>query len=966
MSNNPKIKLEADLSSFDAELNKLSASIAQIGDQLKSSSGKAHFNFDGSQKELNVLLQQAEKLTKALDKGDKTSKQYVKNLKAAQEAMTGAAKVAAKMEAAGDAKTSKVSSYFRGYSGELEEEAHITSSANALRREQESAQQKRDEERQSRNTKWANRAAKFAGFVGGSMLGGGGGYSTFGAGLGSMLPGPFGAIGGAVGGAIGGLADRTMAPARDEARLYSELRRSLGSTTTDFSNLRDSVRSVISGFAVTDNEAANLAKSFAKTAGLTGDSAEEIARGVGTSAGMAQSYGMSPDQTADFFAKMRLTGNANNDKDNRRLALMIGESVSKGGTSAKMDEVLGAISNFAMKSSQQMLMSTNAGQFSSYLSSLTGSGYSGVNGDPNSAAALINQADDVVRSGGTMGEASNYHWLQARQEAFPGMSAYDNELMQGAGVSGDLAAQFAPGSAAYDRAKENGDLKTLAHYDQLHESILKSGKTNNFQVGMSHISQISKGDSTLENANFRGMFGGNSQQAALLMSRLRDDKGRGDFEKKLKGYGIDVNGLDVSQLSTYSELVGGGDEAFGRQFNKLKGKGNVPVNEIDAAGKMEGDAFKKAIFELTKKYDRDDGLDSQVTQIGISNKIQESTEKLVTIETDMKEYLLRLLNHFGAAGPILNEAVEGYKSGSPMSFNSAAGKKLRGSFADKHYLGEVDDAMKEMAMTGSVSEKKRIADEMMVKIKKNPASYPAESEQWLKNALGESSTVKKGAVLGVDQSMPTIGPNGGQLAPGASPFVEDNGSIKQKIIDEAKRQGVPPEIALGLSMKESGLGKSMVGPQIKNGMHKGDRAYGPFQYMKESSRGWDRFNVDENIKHGVSDLKKHYGKFGNWDAAIGAHHTGAGRPEYLRGDIPNLSDGMSTTGDYIDDVKSYADQFKDQIPKDQVASVSRGPRDDKRSLMEFTHNINLRDSKGNMMAEPLVFTHIGAPMAAGS
>ncbi|MGZ8173626.1 MULTISPECIES: transglycosylase SLT domain-containing protein [Methylobacter] len=931
----PKIKVEADLSSFDAELNKLKSSIAQIGDQLKTSTGKAHFNFDGSQKELNALIHQAEKLTTALDKGNKTTVQYAKNLKAAQEAMANAAKVAAKLESAGDAKTNRASSYFRGYSGELTEDYHSASGQNAIQREQERTRARIEADRHASNTKWAGRAARFAGFIGGSVMGGGGGYATMGAGLGSMLPGPWGMVGGAVGGAIGGMADRTIGPAREEAKMYSELRRSLGSTTTDFDNLRDSVRSVVSGLAITDNEAANLAKQFARTASLSGDSTEAIARGVGTSGGFAQGYGISPDHAASFFASMRLTGNSNNDKDSRRLAMMIGESVQKGGTSARMDEVLSAVANFAAKSAQQTLTAPNVGQFSSYLSSLTGSGYAGIKGDPNSAAHLINRADDVVRGGGTMGEASQFHWLQARQSAFPGMSALDNNLMQDAGIGGNLADQFAPNSPAYDRAVENKDWKTVAHYDKLRKNI---GGATNFKIGMEHIKAISHGDSNLENANFRGMFGGNSQQAAFLMMKMSQAGGVGGFEKQLSKFGVNIDNLDVSQLSAYSQLVGGGDEAFAKQYKKLAGKGNVPIDELNAASGLKGDEFKKAILELTKNYDKDDGLESQVTQIGISNKIQESTAKLVGIETDMREYLLRILDGMHAAGPVLDRAVSGFKSGAPMSGVSASGGKFSGSWADKHYLGAVDDALKNMAMTGSPSEKKRIYDEMMGTINKNPGSYPKEAEQWLRNGLGDDGApVKKGSVLGPDMSAPTINADGSQsvvgMVRGKSPYDDMINSVASDV-------GIDPLVLKQIAAQESSLD-----PKADNG---NDRGLMQLNKKYDSDRGvTNPFNPEQNLRAGAKFFKGLLDRSGGNYREAFRRYNGSG-PDAER---------------YADNSMATYSAIHDQLPGNHKASS--GPRNGQASLHEFTHKITLHDSGGNVVADPLVFTHFGAPRAAG-
>jgi hypothetical protein len=940
--NNPKIKVEADLSSFDAELNKLKTAIAQVGDALKTETGKAHFNFDGSQKELNALLTQTDKVTAALEKGNKASKQYARDLKALQEAMAGAAKVAAKLENLGDTKSNQASNYFRNYSGELTEDYHGASYQNALQRDRE----RQAQERHAQQTKWANHAAKFAGFVGGAVMGGGGGYSMLGAKLGSMLPGPFGKVGGEIGGIIGGAADRTIGPARQESVLYSELRRSIGSTTNDFASLRDSVRSVIDGLGVTDNEAANLAKQFAKTASLSDDSVKDIARGVGTSSGFAHGYGIAPEQATAFFANMRLNGNANNDKDSRRLALMIGESVQKGGTTARMDEVLGAISSFATKSAQQTLTTPNVGEFSSYMASLTGSRYAGLKGDPNSAASLLNRADDAVRSGGTMGEASQFHWLQARQSAFKGMSALDNGIMQGAGLTGDLAAQFAPGSAVYEAASP----ADRAKMDRTRASIQASGMGTNFKVGMAHIKAISHGDSYLENANFRGMFGGNSQQAAALMMQMQTGGGVGGFEKELGKYGVNLDNVNVSQIAAYSSLLGGGDQAQAKQYEKLLGSGKMSASELDAADKVMAtdgysENFKKMLFKLTEKYDTDDGQKSQTTQIDIANKIQGGVTSLVGIETDVREYLLRLLNHFGAAGAILDSAVSGYKDGAPMSGVNGAGGAFRGSWADKHYLGKVDDALKDMAMTSSASEKKRIYDEMAGTIAQNPGNYPKEAMQWLKKGLGDTSDpIKKGSMLPADTSMPTINADGSvvDLVKSKSPY----DSLISKVAGEV---GIDPKVLKQIAAQESSLNPNAVND---NGS---SRDYGLMQHNSKymGERGLDGSNVmdpESNLRAGAKFFKGLLDRSGgNYREAFRRYNGSGSKAERY------ANNSMATYN---------AIHAEDQMP--ESSRPSAGPRSDGKSLMEFTHNIHLRDSGGSLLSDPLVFTHVGAPMAAGT
>jgi hypothetical protein len=948
--NNPKIKVEADLSSFDAELNKLKTAIAQVGDALKTETGKAHFNFDGSQKELNALLTQADKLTAALEKGDKVSKQYARNLKAAQEAMAGAAKVASKLENLGDSRTNRVSGYFNNYSGELSEDYHTTSSQQAIQRERDRFHEQRAQERHAQQSRWANRATRFAGFVGGAVMGGGGGYSAAGSALGSMLPGPLGLVGGFVGGAVGGAADRAMGPARSEAIQYSELRRSIGSTTNDFASLRDSVRSVIDGLGVTDNEAANLAKQFAKTASLSGDSAKDIARGVGTSAGFAQGYGISPEQATSFFASMRLTGNSSNDKDSRRLALMIGESVQKGGTTARMDEVLGAISSFATKSAQQTLTAPNVGEFSSYMASLTGSKYAGLKGDPNSAASLLNRADDAVRSGGTMGEASQYHWLQARQSAFKGMSALDNSTMQGAGLTGDLASQFAPGSAVYDNASP----ADRAKMDRTRASIQSSGLGTNFKVGMAHIKAISHGDSYLENANFRGMFGGNNQQAAALMMQLQKEGGVGGFEKQLGKYGVNLDNVNVAQIAAYSSLIGGGDQAQASQYEKLLGSGKMSASELDAADTVMatdgyGENFKKMLFKLTEKYDVDDGQKSQTTQIDISNKIQEKVSSLVGIEADVKQTLLEILRNFEGNNPFFQKLID-RDLASVKDGAKASGKDVFGGMAYPPNAKEVDDVLMQMGQTESQDERIRMAKELHAKIKFNPRGYPAEATKWLDKAmLGDKK--HRPAILDGNDERPTINMDGSKIS--SSNWVVDMVKSQSPYDDLISKVGgdvgVDPAVLKQIAAQESSLNPSAVND---NGSSKD---YGLMQHNSKymGERGLDGSNVldpETNLRAGAKFFKGLLDRSGGNYREAFRRYNGAGAK------AERYADNSMATYNAI--------HASDQMP--ESSRPSAGPRGEGKSLMEFTHNIHLRDGAGNLVSDPLIFTHVGAPMAAGT
>jgi len=738
MSNNPKITVEADLSKFEAELNGLKSTVAQFGDKLKTESGKAHFNFKGSKAELDALVKAADKLTAALDKGDKKSAQYVKNLKAAQDALNKAAGVASKLEEAGSSKNKNISGYFRNYAAELDTDRAELASGSAS----EKAFARFQAEQQAKNEKWANRASKLIGFAGGSIMGGGGGYSTFGAGMGSLLPGAAGIVGGAVGGIIGGTADRHMGQAKDEARMYSELRRSLGSTTTDFDLLRDSVRHVISGFGVTDNEAANLANQFAKIAGLSGDETGYIASSMRTSLGFAQGYGMAPGAATDFFANMKLVGGARNDTDNRRLALMIGESVQRGGTSAKMDEVLSALSGMASHYAQNAMSAPGVGQYASYLSTLTGSNYSGVSGDPNSAANLMNMMNSGASGGGTKGDASRYHWLMAAQRALPGMSMLDFGTMQTAGAFGELSPLFAEDSAQMKVAMENKDQSTVDQLRRTRQSIDGSGYRNMFGIGMNYINSVAGGNSYMQNSMFRGMFGGNQQQAAVLIDRLQKDPGLGRLESELHRYHIGLDKLQPSQVAVMSQLLKGGDdstEAMVKQYDKLIESGKLHGDEKSAADSIMkregyGENFKKMLLDLTAKYDVDDGQKAQTTQIDIQNKIQEKVSDLIGVETIAKDGILEIVKFFSGDNNPLIKRIERDKYGVDISGNNMTGVPMIKSYHSDR-MHEIDDVVSKISGAGSDEERSNIAEWLMSKVRENPQYYPLETPEIIDRAL---------------------------------------------------------------------------------------------------------------------------------------------------------------------------------------------------------------------------------------
>jgi soluble lytic murein transglycosylase-like protein len=93
---------------------------------------------------------------------------------------------------------------------------------------------------------------------------------------------------------------------------------------------------------------------------------------------------------------------------------------------------------------------------------------------------------------------------------------------------------------------------------------------------------------------------------------------------------------------------------------------------------------------------------------------------------------------------------------------------------------------------------------------------------------------------------------------------------------EARAQGVPEDVALGVSLLENGGSETAVSSA---------GALGIFQLMPGTARSLgltvnkkvdDRKNVSKSIAAGVSYLKMNYDRFGDWGLATWAYHAGEG------------------------------------------------------------------------------------------
>lgn len=130
----------------------------------------------------------------------------------------------------------------------------------------------------------------------------------------------------------------------------------------------------------------------------------------------------------------------------------------------------------------------------------------------------------------------------------------------------------------------------------------------------------------------------------------------------------------------------------------------------------------------------------------------------------------------------------------------------------------------------------------------------------------------------------------------ASVFAGDIDDVKQNIIAQSKTIGVDPAIMLSLAKAESGFNQSAKSACGHIGV---------FQLSHSTAKrmGLDPYNVDDNIKGGITYYKNMYDRFGSMELALAAYNSGPDAVIRNNNSIPKHSQKFVTG--IINDYKYY-------------------------------------------------------------
>lgn len=415
---------------------------------------------------------------------------------------------------------------------------------------------------------WRRAAGSAAAGVAGGVAGQVGGL-TGGVASGALAGG---LVGGGVGAAIGGLAGAltsllgSLGEARDIAISLDTLKRTLGDTNVSFDKLQDNTRSLANEFSLTDTEATGLTQQYARQAG-SDKNLPGLRDEVGVGVGFSRSFGLDPSAGVGFFGQMKGLGITKNADDNKRLALMIGESVAKAGELPRMGDVLAGLSRYIEGTSTRTLGQADSMAWLAKMAGLTQSGLPGVT--PGTAGNMIGKVDSAISQGGIT-EAGKNFMLATIQEKL-GLNPIQAEMQLEGGMFATGRSTFGPDSAiGRDYLKQGMKLPEAANSDKTNIEMLMASMEQSY---------AGKSRDLMLNA-MKTQFGLSYSQAAAWQTSGSASVGR--LVGRLNRLGVDPSQVNSAGISRLSQIEA--DDSLSSEQKDFLAKDAATKNQEDSVG----------------------------------------------------------------------------------------------------------------------------------------------------------------------------------------------------------------------------------------------------------------------------------------------------------------------------------------------------------------------------------------------
>ena len=511
-----------------------------------------------------------------------------------------------------------------------------------------------------------------AGQVGGSAISGGfgaGGFSGMGLLRGGLLgAGLFGAY------KAGQALSEGYESAKTLAIEMDKLKRQMGDIGVSFDVLTSAAEAAAQGLEVNSVEAGKLMSEFNRLSGGVKNSSDAM-EGTRAGIGLSKAFGLDPSSGVGFLANMRNISRGGSAEGDRRLALMIGDVVTRSGMNGRTEEIMQAVQQFATATARISLTNPNMEGFSGAYAGMLSSRIPGLT--PETAAALLGQANSAMQNMGAFGEASQTFTMSAFNR-YGALNPIQARVLAEGGLYGNRAGAFGQGSVYRRYMMSQG-----ASESEIDKLMGSGAGVSNYEAIRRQL-DAQNVDPHIKAEMAKNFFGLSSISQAMAMMSIKPEE-IGKTEKMLGGRGInlrDYNETGIMTLSRIANAGGIGDlqgvaaDMLGRQ-----GKGALDQKQRntleEALKKYGGEAgfpkLQETLADLAAEKDKQETLGSQMLdqQKRIESAMTSVGKDLLGPLTDIKEVLMA---GFGISESKARDRVLGIRK---QEINEEFDKKLK-------------------------------------------------------------------------------------------------------------------------------------------------------------------------------------------------------------------------------------------------------------------------------------------------
>ncbi|ATI15626.1 hypothetical protein [Bordetella phage vB_BbrM_PHB04] len=790
---------------------------------------------------------------------------------------------------------------------------------------------------------------------------------------GGAMAGLAGLVGGIVALGIGKAIGAVMGKVNDAQRefiQYDTLKRTLGDVNVSFGVLKETLREASKSIDVTFEEGQKLGTEFAKISGMAPGQYKTLAGEVQIGGGFGRSFGLDPSAGNAFFAQMRQFQVTGNERDSRRLALLIGESIGKSGAFSKADEMLQAIASYTAQQTRMGLVSGNSAGYAGMLSGLIGSRTPGL--DPAGSANLLSRVNSAITGGGSAGEAGQNFLYMALGRRL-GLDPIQTQILQEQGAFGTGAATFGSGSL-YARYAER--------FGMASPGTAAGSSSTNLQMLMQQFHKVYAGRPELMANAMSNFFGINTNQAMALALQTPDNLG--GIAERLQRGGFDLSKLSATGIESLARINSGGRDVLEAQAQSLRSRTGADALNAEEEKRLRialasgnDDDLRDVLTQLTasREQEKTDGSETRRATVGMLNLQQELAGKLVPLFTDMRAGILYLAGDKGKVGPMgiqkamLEAESRERKESIGVQYEDrikAAGKEVQDARARHQTAWEAfrqnGADMPPEQQEAARAELKKLMDDR-VAAEQRVRDIAAEREK----ALGDEDArlkkdlrdlTSKAYASNSPGTKPTVAvpvgvtPDNITGGPGTAGNLKGDSWLMAQLAETDRRLGLPSGTSAAQMDQESSWN-----PTARSGAG----AMGLAQVMPETLRSLEerfgrKLNPDDPRDAVLIQrelMRENLARFGNVEDALRAYNGGWDMGKW----------GNRETSEYVPKIMSKRGMYSTALP--DGAKPAAGQDQTQRIAVEGTFTLNKPD--GTPAAAPVqINKQVGAPTAFGA